>query len=128
MSLFTPIPPSRSTYRSFGKIFVNNRFMNVTFLYLAQLNLVPNSFQPMSLTKKQREDLSQLSNYFKSLEKKAIANNIDLDVFMTEYKDNGYAIYATEQVSMSQTAEERKEIFKGEKKKLAKEKVHAHRK
>ena len=54
----------------------------------------------MSLTKEQKKDLDELSRYFKKVEKLAEKNNLDLDVFISEYKDNGYAIYATEQVQL----------------------------
>ena len=54
----------------------------------------------MSLTKEQKKDLSQLSRYFEKVEKLAAKNNLDLDVFISEYKDNGYAVYATEKVSL----------------------------
>ena len=65
----------------------------------------------MDLTKEQKENLKQLGRYFEKLEKDAIQNNIDLDVFMSEYKDNGYAIYMTEQVDLEKKASERKKVF-----------------
>jgi hypothetical protein len=54
----------------------------------------------MSLTKEQKKDLSQLSRYFEKVEKLAAKNNLDLDVYISEYWDNGYAVYATEKVSL----------------------------
>ena len=65
----------------------------------------------MSLTAQQKEELSKLSLYFEKLEKLAAKNNIDLDVFISEYKDDSYAIYQTEKIEMQQKAEKRKKIF-----------------
>ena len=78
----------------------------------------------MSLTKEQKKDLDQLSQYFKKVERLAAKNNLDLDVYISEYKDNGYAVYATEQVSLKDdlkrdvnrieqmgTARKRKKVF-----------------
>ena len=65
----------------------------------------------MSLTAQQKEELSKLSLYFEKLEKLAAKNNIDLDVFISEYKDDGYSIYQTEKIEMQQKAERRKKIF-----------------
>jgi len=65
----------------------------------------------MSLTAQQKEELSKLSLYFEKLEKLAAKNNIDLDVFISEYKDDGYAIYQTEKIEMQKKAEKRKRIF-----------------
>ncbi len=63
----------------------------------------------MSLTKEQKQDLEQLSTYFRKLEKLALKKGIDLDVFISEYKDDGYAVYATE--SIKEKADNRKKIF-----------------
>jgi len=65
----------------------------------------------MSLTAQQKEELGKLSLYFEKLEKLAAKNNIDLDVFISEYKDDGYSIYQTEKIEMQQKAEKRKKIF-----------------
>ena len=65
----------------------------------------------MSLTTQQKEELSKLSQYFEKLEKLAAKNNIDLDVFISEYKDDGYSFYRTEKIEMQQKAEKRKKIF-----------------
>jgi len=65
----------------------------------------------MSLSKEQKKDLNQLGEYFRKLEKIAIENNIDLDVFMSDYKDDGFAVYATEKVSLNVNAEKRKNVF-----------------
>ena len=65
----------------------------------------------MSLTAQQKEELSKLSLYFEKLEKLATKNNIDLDVFISEYKDDGYSIYQTEKIEMQRKAEKRKKIF-----------------
>lgn len=65
----------------------------------------------MSLTAQQKEELSKLSLYFEKLEKLAAKNNIDLDVFISEYKDDGYSIYQTEKIELQRKAEKRKRIF-----------------
>lgn len=65
----------------------------------------------MSLTEQQKEELSKLSLYFEKLEKLAAKNNIDLDVFISEYKDDGYAIYKTEKIEMQKKADKRKKVF-----------------
>ena len=65
----------------------------------------------MSLTEQQKEELSKLSSYFEKLEKLAAKNNIDLDVFISEYKDDGYSFYRTEKIEMQQKAEKRKKVF-----------------
>jgi hypothetical protein len=68
----------------------------------------------MSLSKDQRKDLGRLSEYFKKIEKIAVENNIDLDVFMSEYKDDGFAFYATEKIGINPDAGQRKKIFEKE--------------
>ena len=65
----------------------------------------------MSLSELQKEELGKLSVYFEKLEKLATKNNIDLDVFISEYKDDGYSIYRTEKVEMEKKAEKRKKVF-----------------
>lgn len=65
----------------------------------------------MSLTEQQKEELGKLSLYFEKLEKLAAKNNIDLDVFISEYKDDGYSIYQTEKIEMQNKAEKRKKVY-----------------
>ncbi len=65
----------------------------------------------MSLTREQKLDLEKLGSYFEKIEEIALKNGIDLDVFMSEYKDDGYAVYATENIEIKETAEKRKKIF-----------------
>lgn len=65
----------------------------------------------MSLTEQQKEELGKLSTYFEKLEKLAAKNNIDLDVFISEYKDDGYSFYQTEKIEMQKKAEKRKKVF-----------------
>ncbi len=65
----------------------------------------------MSLSKEQKKDLNQLGEYFRQLELIAVENKIDLDVFMSEYKADGFSVYATEKVSLTGEAEKRKEVF-----------------
>ncbi|CAN5697133.1 hypothetical protein BH11BAC1_BH11BAC1_04230 [soil metagenome] len=71
----------------------------------------------MSLTDQQKAELSTLSVYFEKLEKLAAKNNIDLDVFISEYKDDGYAFYRTEKIEMQKKAEKRKKVFEKDGKK-----------
>ncbi|MCX6274560.1 MAG: hypothetical protein NTV09_05090 [Bacteroidetes bacterium] len=71
----------------------------------------------MSLSELQKEELGKLSVYFEKLEKLASKNNIDLDVFISEYKDDGFSIYRTEKVEMEQKAEKRKKVFEKSEKK-----------
>jgi hypothetical protein len=68
----------------------------------------------MSLTEQQKQELSKLSLYFEKLEKLAAKNNIDLDVFISEYKDDGYAFYQTEKIEMQKKADKRKKVFEKE--------------
>lgn len=65
----------------------------------------------MSLTKEQKQDLEKLSTYFERIEKLAAKNGIDLDVYMSEYKDDGYAVYATENVVIKEKTDSRKKVF-----------------
>jgi hypothetical protein len=75
----------------------------------------------MSLTKDQKKELERLSHYFKKIEKLAIANNIDLDVFMSQYRNDGYDIYTTEKISLDEKAEKRRNVLERE----GKEKIKA---
>ena len=65
----------------------------------------------MPLSKEQYEDLEKLNGYFQQIERFAEDNNIDLDVFMSEYRDDGYAVYATEKVSLYLKASKTKKVF-----------------
>jgi hypothetical protein len=65
----------------------------------------------MSLTEQQKEELSKLSLYFEKLEKLATKNNIDLDVFISEYKDDGYSFYQTEKIELQKKTDKRKKVF-----------------
>ena len=81
----------------------------------------------MSLSNEQKKDLSKLGEYFRQIEKIAIENNIDLDVFMSQYTDNGFAVYATEKVSLNESSEKRKNVFqKSQKEKPTKSSVKSH--
>ena len=68
----------------------------------------------MSLSKEQKKELDELGRYLKKIEELTTENNIDLDVFMSEYKDSGYAVYATEKVSVIEGAQKRKRVFQKE--------------
>ena len=65
----------------------------------------------MGLTGQQKAELSKLSSYFEKLEKLAAKNNIDLDVFISEYKDDGYSIYQTEKIELQKKTDRRKKVF-----------------
>jgi hypothetical protein len=76
------------------------------------LNLLVNlNVFAMSLSKEQRRDLNELSRHLKKIEKLQVDDNIDLDVYMTEYKEEGFAVYATEKVSVSEENTKRKKVF-----------------
>jgi hypothetical protein len=66
----------------------------------------------MSLSTEQKQQLNDISRQLRSIEEFAIQNNIDLDVFMTQYSKKGIAVYGTEKVSMkNDKAEKRKRVF-----------------
>ncbi len=65
----------------------------------------------MSLSKEQKKELKELSRHLRKIEELTVDNNIDLDVFMSEYKESGFAVYATETVSVNDKAQKRKKIF-----------------
>lgn len=67
----------------------------------------------MSLSKEQKRELGRLSEYFKKIEKLEAENKIDLDVFMTEYNNDGFEFYVTERINIEGT-EKRKEVFERE--------------
>ncbi len=71
----------------------------------------------MSLSKEQKKQLDELGKQLKKIEELTVVENLDLDVFISEYKESGFAVYATEKVSMNDKAAERKEVFKKEAKK-----------
>ena len=73
----------------------------------------------MSLSKEQKKQLDELGKQLKKIEELTVVENLDLDVFISEYKESGFAVYATEKVSMNDKAAERKEVFKKEAKKRA---------
>ena len=65
----------------------------------------------MSLSKEQKKELAELSNHLDKIEKFAAENSIDLDVFISEYSEEGYSVYATEKVGFKEQAGKRKEVF-----------------
>ena len=81
----------------------------------------------MSLTKEQKQELEKLSTYFEKIEKLAAKNGIDLDVYMSEYKDDGYAVYATENIEIKEKADTRKKVFEKSGKEKSTEKISAAR-
>jgi hypothetical protein len=66
----------------------------------------------MSLSKEQQQDLDKLSTYFRKLEKLAMKSGIELDVFISDYKEDGFSVYATENIK--EKAASRKKIFEKE--------------
>ncbi len=80
--------------------------------YKSGLNLLVNqNVIAMSLSKEQRRDLNELSRHLRKIEKLQVDDNIDLDVYMTEYKEEGFAVYATEKVSVKEENIKRKKVF-----------------
>lgn len=65
----------------------------------------------MSLTREQQRELNQISEYFKKIETITVDDSIDLDVFVTEYNENGFSIYATEKIRFKTNSDKRKNIF-----------------
>ena len=74
----------------------------------------------MSLSKEQKKDLNQISEYLKKIERIGVSNNIDLDVFMTDYNKDGFAVYATERISLNANSDSRKKVFEGSEKEKSK--------
>lgn len=68
----------------------------------------------MSLTREQKRDLNQISEQLKKIEKLTLENSIDLDVFVTDYNREGFFIYSTEKIVLSDGAQKRKSVFKQE--------------
>ena len=66
----------------------------------------------MSLTKEQQKELRRLSKELAEIERLSVENNIDLDVFISEYSEEGYSVYATEKVNLEKQGSSRKEVFK----------------
>ena len=65
----------------------------------------------MSLTREQQRELNQIREYFKKIETITVDDSIDLDVFVTEYNENGFSIYATEKIRFKTNSDKRKNIF-----------------
>ncbi|MEO0311534.1 MAG: hypothetical protein RIQ89_1191 [Bacteroidota bacterium] len=72
----------------------------------------------MSLTSQQQQELKQLSQYLRDLEKNVVENGIDLDVYMAEYHEGGYADYRTETITFNDKAAKRKKVFEKANKKV----------
>ncbi len=68
----------------------------------------------MSLSNEQKKELSKIGEQLRKIEKLAVENSLDLDVFMTEYNEKGFAVYATEKVSINPVAKKRKDVFQKE--------------
>lgn len=65
----------------------------------------------MALSKEQQKELKKLGAELEKIEQYAIENNLDLDVFISTYGENGYSDCATEKVSMDEKSAARKEVF-----------------
>jgi hypothetical protein len=73
----------------------------------------------MTLTKEQKRQLSNLTDYLRKMEKQKAEDNIDLDVFMTDYSNGDISIYATERIELDRKSKKRKQEFE----QSAKEKI-----
>ena len=62
------------------------------------------------LTHQQKEDLRKMASIMKRLRKRQ-TNNLDLDVFMSEYNDGGFRFLSTEQINLESKSRNRKEEF-----------------
>lgn len=81
----------------------------------------------MSLSKEQQQDLNKIKEHLKKIERFAIENNLDLDVFMTQYNDKGIAVYGTEKISLEKgKAEKRKKVFEKTDKEKTKSAIGKH--
>ena len=74
------------------------------------------SNKPMKgLTMSQKKELKKLSEYFQNIEENyqasASSGEMELDVFMSQYDDEGYSPYTTEQIDLTNTTRRRKEEF-----------------
>ncbi|MFM7216891.1 MAG: hypothetical protein ACKO1U_02595 [Bacteroidota bacterium] len=67
----------------------------------------------MALSKEQQKELKKLAVELDQIESYAIENNLDLDVFVSQYNENGYSDHATERVSLDEKAASRKRVFQG---------------
>lgn len=65
----------------------------------------------MSLTQDQKKDLEKLSRELQKFEQIAIENNMDLDVFISTYNEQGFEEYTTERVSLEEAARKRKQVM-----------------
>lgn len=89
---------------------MNFRQITETPNALLRLNLFKQDFH-MSLTTEQKKELERLSKQLEKIEQIAIENNLDLDVFISEYNEDCYSDHATEQVSLQEKATKRKQVF-----------------
>lgn len=80
----------------------------------------------MSLTREQKKDLNQLSEYLKKIEKLSVQNSIDLDVFVTDYNSDGFSIYKTEKISLNSNSEKRKGVFENDTNEKIKSRAETH--
>jgi hypothetical protein len=65
----------------------------------------------MSLTSEQQKQMKAISKQLREIERVALENSIDLDVFITGYDDEGISIYATERINHKESAVKRKKVF-----------------
>jgi hypothetical protein len=65
----------------------------------------------MSLTSEQKRYMKAISKQLREIERIALENSIDLDVFITGYNEEGVSLYATEKISQKENAGKRKRIF-----------------
>lgn len=79
----------------------------------------------MSLSKKQKSELKDFSSYLNEIRGNAVEDFIDLDVFMSNYNEDGYAVYSTESIDVKSRAEKRKKIFEKSSKRTSRVKTKA---
>jgi len=65
----------------------------------------------MSLTSEQKRYMKAISKQLREIERIALENSIDLDVFITGYNEEGVSLYATEKISQKESAGKRKKVF-----------------
>ncbi|MFM8431821.1 MAG: hypothetical protein ACKOQ6_13350 [Bacteroidota bacterium] len=65
----------------------------------------------MALSEEQQKELRKLAVELEKLESYAIENNLDLDVFVSHYTENGYSDHSTEQVSLEEKSVARKKAY-----------------
>lgn len=79
----------------------------------------------MELTLEEKKELSQLSGFFKKIEITANHVGIDLDDYISEYRDNGYAQYFEDKEAGLKPSQRKEAFQKASVKKIDKAKASA---